>query len=179
MVTIHSKPVLKAGTKQEVTTATAERANYDGATEKLRLSGDAHVNDGTTEMSAASIVVDQPTGNTEAEGNVVATVLGNGGQASSSIAGDACVLAASAKLQHATKQAEFHGTDAQPAKLWRGASQVEAANLFLDGEKHTMAARPQVSAQMIHAVFAGANAMPRPMEVSKPTTEAKQEETWQ
>ena len=119
-----ASPALKAGTKQDVTTATAERANYDGATEKLRLSGNAQVNDGTTEMSAASIVVDQPTGNAEAEGNVVATVLGNGDQPSSSTQ-VTHVLAASAKLQHASKLAEFHGTDAQPAKLWQGASQVE------------------------------------------------------
>ena len=69
-------------------------------------------------------------------------------------------LAASGKLQHASKLAEFHGTDAQPAKMWQGASQVEAANLFLDGEKHTMAARPQANGAVIHAVFAGANAAP-------------------
>jgi lipopolysaccharide export system protein LptA len=78
------KPGAKPGAKPEATTATAERANYDGATEKLRLTGNAHVNDGTTEMSAATIVVDQPTGNAEADGNVVATVLGNGGNGSSS-----------------------------------------------------------------------------------------------
>jgi lipopolysaccharide export system protein LptA len=175
-VTIHSRPALKpdarAGTKQDVTAATAEHANYDGATEKLRLTGDAHVNDGTTEMSAASIVVDQPTGNAEAEGNVVATVLGNGGQANSNLSSANSqvthVLAASAKLQHASRLAEFHGTDTQPAKLWQGASQVQAANLFLDGEKHTMAARPAASGALIHAVFAGVNSTAKPSAPGKP-----------
>jgi lipopolysaccharide export system protein LptA len=176
-VTIHSKPALKAdakpGTKVDVTTATAERANYDGATGKLRLTGNAQVNDETTEMSATSIVVDQPTGNAEAEGNVVATVLGNGGQSGDAAGAQVThVMSASAKLQHAAKLAEFHGTDAQPAKLWQGASQVQAANLFLDGDKHTMAARPEASGALIHAVFAGANAAPNPAAAPKPVAVA-------
>jgi len=165
-VIIHSRPAPKAGAKTDVTTATADRANYDGATEKLRLTGSAHVSDGTTEMSAASIVVDQPTGDAEAEGNVVAAVLGNGAGAGQATSAQVThVMAASGKLQHTSKLAEFRGTDAQPAKMWQGASQVEAANLFLDGEKHTMAARPQANGAVIHAVFAGANAAPK---INKP-----------
>jgi lipopolysaccharide export system protein LptA len=175
-VTIHSRPVPKPGTKPDVTAATAERANYDGATEKLRLIGNAHVNDDTTEMFATTIVVDQPTGDAEAEGNVVAAMLGSGtnsGQSNAS-AQVTHVLAASGKLQHAAKLAEFHGTDAQPAKMWQGASQVEAANLFLDGDKHTMAARSQASGALIHAVFAQANAGSQPTASPKPaTTDAK------
>jgi lipopolysaccharide export system protein LptA len=166
-VTIHSESATKPGAKPEMTIATAERANYEGATEKLRLTGSAHVNDGTTEMSATSIVVDQPTGNAEAEGNVVATEIGNGADSSTQVTH---VLAASGKLEHATKKAEFHGTDIQPARMWQGASQVEAANLYLDGEKHTMAARPEAAGALIHAVFAQANAG---VKVVGPAAEAK------
>lgn len=183
-VAIHSKPApkpdAKPGAKVDVTAATAERATYDGATEKLRLTGNAHVIDDTTEMSAASIVVDQPTGNAEAEGSVVATVLGNGGQSGDTTGGQVThVMSLSAKLQHAAKLAEFHGTDAQPAKLWQGASQVQAANIFLDGDKHTMAARPQANGALIHAVFAGANAAPKPAAAPKPVAASKPAEAVQ
>jgi len=174
-VIIHSRPApkpdAKPGTKADVTTATAERANYEGATEKLRLTGGAHVSDDTTDMSATTIVVDQATGDAEAEGNVVATMLGNGTNSGPGNANASTqvthVLAASAKLQHSSKLAEFHGTDAQPAKMWQGASQVEAANLFLDGDKHTMAARPQASGALIHAVFAQVNAATAPTALPK------------
>jgi len=180
-VVIHSRPApkpdAKPGTTPDITTATADRANYDGATEKLRLTGSAHVNDGTTEMSAATIVVDQPTGDAEAEGTVVATVLGNGTNAGQNGEGAGTqithVLAASAKLQHAAKLAEFHGTDAQPARMWQGASQVEAANLYLDGEKHTMAARPNASGALVHAVFAGTNAAPKSAVPKQTATDSK------
>jgi len=126
--------------------------------------------DDTTDMFATMIVVDQPTGDAEAEGNVVATMLGSGTNPAQANASTQVthVLSASGKLQHASKLAEFHGTDAQPAKMWQGASQVEAANLFLDGDKHTLAARPQANGALIHAVFAQANATANPGAAPKP-----------
>jgi len=66
------------------------------------------------------------------------------------------VMASSARLQHDAKLAEFHGSDAEPARLWQGASQVEAASLFFDGDRHTLAARAGAAGAVVHAVFAGA-----------------------
>jgi lipopolysaccharide export system protein LptA len=163
-VTIRSRAAKKPGTNvgPQVMTASADRANYDGAANKLILAGSAHLSDETTELTAASVVMDQATGDAEARGGVSATM-----QSKQSTTGAAStqppahVLAASARLSRNTKLLEFRGTDAQPARLWQGASQVEAANLLLDGDRHTLSARPAVAGALIHAVFAGSGAQPQ------------------
>ena len=167
-VTIQSRAAAKAGamTPPTVTNAGGDKALYNAALERLVLTGSAHVSDGQTEMSAASVSVDQETGDAEAQGNVSATMLNAAKTATPGVkavpeAQVTHVLAASAKLQHESKKAEFHGTDAQPAKMWQGASQVEAATLYLDGDKRTMAARPAAPAGVIHAVFVGQSAAPK------------------
>jgi lipopolysaccharide export system protein LptA len=70
------------------------------------------------------------------------------------------ILSASARFFHATKLAEFHGTDAAPAKMWQDASQVQAATLLFDGLKRTLSARPVAVDGKVHAVFAGTPAKP-------------------
>ena len=49
---------------------------------------------------------------------------------------------------------ELKGTDAAPARMWQGASQVEAANLFLDRGKDSMQAWPAASTGVVRSVFA-------------------------
>jgi lipopolysaccharide export system protein LptA len=78
------------------------------------------------------------------------------------------VLAASARFEHDGKLATFRGTDAQPARLWQDASQVQAANLIFDGEHHSFSARPAIAGTLIHVVFAGAPAKAASGTASKP-----------
>jgi len=162
-VTVQSRAAAKPGATAppSVTNASGDKAIYNAALNRLVLTGGAHVSDGQTEMTAASLAVDQETGDAEAQGNVVATMLSAAKPGAATVPATSPdaqvthVLAASAKLQHESKKAEFYGTDAQPAKMWQGASQVEAATLYLDGDKRTMAARPAAAGGVIHAVFAG------------------------
>jgi lipopolysaccharide export system protein LptA len=56
----------------------------------------------------------------------------------------------------AGKLARFVGTDAAPARVWQGGSQVQAAVLVFDGERHTFSARPAAAGALVHAVFAAA-----------------------
>jgi lipopolysaccharide export system protein LptA len=162
-VTIRNRAAKKPGANAEpqVMTASANRANYDGAANKLTLAGSAHLSDETTELAAASVVMDETTGDAEARGSVSATMQSKQPTTgAASTQPPAHVLAASARLSRNTKLLEFQGTDAQPARLWQGASQVDAASLLLDGDRHTLAARPANADALIHAVFAGATAQP-------------------
>jgi lipopolysaccharide export system protein LptA len=146
----------KPGTSAQgaVSTASAERAAYDGVTQKLILSGAAHLDRDNASLTAQTVVMDRQSHNAEAFGNVQAT-LESAAPASGQAQSATHVLAAGAHFDDQTKVAIFRGTDAQPARLWQQASQVQAAELIFDGEHHTFSARPAGAGGMIHAVFAG------------------------
>jgi len=149
-VAITSRSALKPGKKApEVATASAERAAYDGAAERLALNGGVHLADGGTSLAAESLVLDQATGDAEAHGNIAATLSGNGPQATH-------VAAQSALLHKATQVAEFEGGAGKPARLWQDASQVEAAKITVDRLKNTLLARPGAAGGVVRSVFAAA-----------------------
>ncbi len=136
----------------------APQATFQAAAGTLTLTGEgaagggsgAEVEDGETQLSAATVVLHRGTGDGEATGNVRATTGGENGAPATH------VLAARAALLHRADLTEFFGTDAEPARLWQGGSQVEAAKLVLDGAHHTLAARPETRDGSVHAVFSNA-----------------------
>jgi lipopolysaccharide export system protein LptA len=159
-VTIYDRAATKpsaAGQKSKsgaISTGTAERATYDAMTQRLTLSGHARFDGENASLLAPTIWLDQKTQDADATGGIQATMQ----QSQEDVAKTAPVthvLAASAHVQHETKWMEFRGTDADPAKMWQEASQVQAAILLFDGAKHTLNARMSASGAMVHAVFAG------------------------
>lgn len=143
-----------AAVKPESTTGRADKASYDGARQTFTLlaagRGRAVVDDAQGELVAPEIVLHQGTGDSEATGGVAATTGGgNGGVATH-------VLADHARTFHAAQVTEFIGTDADPAELWQGGSQVKAASIVLDGHQHTVSARPEGASGQVGAVFATA-----------------------
>jgi lipopolysaccharide export system protein LptA len=160
-VTIHDRAAAKPSASDPksmepgaVSTGTAERASYDGPTQRLTLTGDAHLYGNDASLIAPAAWIDQRTQDAGASGGVRAVMQGAQARPSAQ-APLTHVLAASAHLQHATRVLEFRGTDADPAKMWQDGSQVQAAVLVFDGLKHTVSARPVAGGTMIHAVFAG------------------------
>jgi lipopolysaccharide export system protein LptA len=155
-VVIHSVPALRAGAAkpEPPSDASANNAVYDGATSKLTLTGSARYTQGDTQLTAATIVANQTTGDADAQGNVLATLLG---VEASATAQATHVTADHAHLVQASQVADFYGSEAHPARLWQGASQVEAATLRFDQKQKTLAARPASAGGLVHAVFANAN----------------------
>jgi lipopolysaccharide export system protein LptA len=152
-----AKPGISA--EGSVSTGGGERAVYDGNAQTLTLTGGAHLTGDHATLTAQRVVMNRESNVSEAFGDVH-TTLENAAGAAAKPQSATHVLAASARFEHDSKLATFRGTDAQPARLWHEASQVQAANLILDGEHHTFSARPGVAGTMIHAVFAGAPAKP-------------------
>ncbi len=136
--------------------ATADRATYDGSTEKVTLTGTVQVSDGGSVLWADRVVLEQPTGDAVADGGVKASYQ----QAGS--AGDMVhVLAARAELKHESGVADFYGVAGRPARLWQGASQVEAPVLQMEQKQRRLIARGegQRGGAMVHAVFVSAGAV--------------------
>lgn len=171
-VTIHDRAAAKVGSAAPVSTSTgtADRATYDGKTQVLTLTGAAHLYGDNASLIASTISLDQRTQAADAEGGVQATYenvsskVATGSTASSNAKPPPIthVLSRSAHFDHATQLASFYGTDAEPARMWQDASQIQAATLLFDGVKRTLSARPIVPGGMIHAIFASNPASPKP-----------------
>ncbi len=170
-VTIKNQAAGKVGSAEPgpSSSGTADRAAFDGATQRLTLSGNAHLEGDDASLVAPVVVIDQTTEDAEARGGVQATIENakrDKGQTKASPVTH--VLAVTAHFEHAAKTAEFRGTDAQPARMWQDASQVQAATLLFDGVRRTFSARPEAAGGMIHAVFVGTPAAPKPGKAARP-----------
>ncbi|HEV2709830.1 MAG TPA: LptA/OstA family protein [Edaphobacter sp.] len=136
-VVMTQTPVKKpgnAGLPQEEK-ATATRAVYEAATQRLTLTGGVQLTDAASLLLADRVAMEQQTGDAEADGAVKATyrLSGDGSQ-------PVHVLASRAVFQHAARQAIFYGVAGHPARLWQGGSQVEAPVLEFDQKEKRLAA---------------------------------------
>jgi lipopolysaccharide export system protein LptA len=129
--------------------ATAARAVYDGATQKLTLTGKVQVTDAGSVLWADRVAVEK-SGDAEADGAVKASYILSG-KGSDPVH----VLAARAALQHDSGQAIFYGAGSKPARLWQGASQVEAPVLQFEQKQKRLVARGagQCTAMAVHTVL--------------------------
>ncbi len=154
-VIFESRPASRAkGSKpQAPISARADRSTYDGATEELTLAGRAEFMQENTSITANALTVNQETGNSDANGNVLATLTPTEGHTTEATH----IRAERAHMDRAGQVSSFHSTDQNPARLWQGASQVEAATITIDGKKHKLTARPETQNTMVHAVFASAS----------------------
>ena len=116
-----------------MTTATAQRASYDAATQVVQLSGSPRIQEANGDLSAASIEVARTTGNADATGGVKATYRQANGQQNMAFAGTGPVhvVADHAHLDHATDLTTFYGKAGEPARLWQGSDSVSAPVLEL------------------------------------------------
>ena len=154
-VHLQSRTAAAAGSKQaaQVTEANAERATFDEAADQVKLVGHPVVQREDAKVSAETILLTQSSGDAEASGSVSASFVGAG--AGSGVA-DAVThaIAQKAYLSRTEQTLEFRGTDAQPARMWKGASQIEAASLLLNRGSDGLIGRPAQPGGLVRAVFA-------------------------
>ena len=128
----------------------AERAVLDGANDVVTLSGRPRLTRGDTSVTADTVRMMQQTGDAVAEGNVAGTFVNANEKAGAPVTH---ALASEAVLHRTAQTMELKGTDAAPARMWQGPSQVEAANLLLDRGKDSLEAWPGAGG-VVRAVFA-------------------------
>ncbi len=143
----------------DVTTAVAQRASYDAASQVVQLSGDPRIRDANGELSAASIEMERTSGNANATGGVKATYRQSSGQKQQPFTGTGPVhvVADHAHLDHATDLTTFYGKSGELARLWQGSDSVSAPVLELSRLRATLAAHgPGGDAAAVNAVFTSA-----------------------
>lgn len=116
-----------AGTGDDVERAFAERAVYDGDSDRMTLSGGVQVTDADSMLWANQVTLDHGTGDSHAMGGVKVDYTADssvtGKAKGDSQAGPTHVLADRAELEKATKHATFYG---KPVRLWQDGNQIEA-----------------------------------------------------
>ncbi|HWZ01904.1 MAG TPA: LptA/OstA family protein, partial [Edaphobacter sp.] len=147
--------------------ATAEKAVFDGELERTILTGNVQVSNGTSVLWADRVTMEQQTGDAAADGGVKASYRQAG-----STEEPAHVLAARAELKHDSQIATFHGIAGTPARLWQGASQVEAPVLQFDQKQRRLLAygEGQGAPMAVHTVLVsgGSSGSPAKLAPAKP-----------
>jgi lipopolysaccharide export system protein LptA len=170
-VTIYDRAAGKPTSSEPgaVSTGTADHAAYDGSSQVLTLTGSAHLYGENGSLIAPIVTLDQRTQDADAKGGVQANFQNASQQQSTGATATSAgkpapvthVLSSTAHFDHALRLANFYGTDAQPARMWQDASQVQAATLLFDGIHRTLSARPIKLESLIHAIFASTPSQPK------------------
>jgi lipopolysaccharide export system protein LptA len=146
------------GQTPPATTATAQRAAYEAATQMVQLSGSPRLQETNGELSANLIEFSRTSGNADATGSVKATYHQTNGQQNMVFTGSGPVhvVADHAHLDHATNLTTFFGKTGEPARLWQGSDSVAAPVLELSRPHATLFAHgPEGDAAAVNAVFTG------------------------
>ena len=183
--------VLALGSAQGATPirGTANRSDYDGATETIHLSGGPRVSNGEIEMAADLIDYVRLTGDAFAHGNVKASwsnsaaaqgkpgastparifpgsgLLGSGSSGSAPIH----AIADEAELRESTQDVVFHSADQRPdshmnlPRIWQDANSVSAPRIVLNRLKQTLNAESNGAAEPVRTVLLSNGNGPRPI----------------
>jgi len=132
----------------------AQRAVYDGELERTTLTGNVQVNNGTSVLWADRVVTEQQTGDATADGSVKASFSQVGSEAE-----PVHVLASRAEMKHDSQVAIFYGVNGKPARLWQGASQVDAPVIEFEQKQKRLLAHGegQGAPNAVHTVLVSAN----------------------
>lgn len=135
------------------TSARADHAEYHGDTQLLVLTGSPQVADDGMTLWAKRISLSRATGDAMAEGGVKGSY--EQASAENNDAEPVHIVADHALLRHAEQQSLFYGSQARAARLWQGASQVEAPVLDFERVQQTLTARADGASKPhpVHAVF--------------------------
>lgn len=130
--------------------ATAERAVYDGALERMTLTGNVQVDDGSSVLWADRVVTEQATEDATADGSVKVSYRQVG-----STDVPVHVLAARAEMKHDSEIATFYGVPGRSARLWQAGSQVEAPVLQFEQKQKRLTAHGDGpgAAMAVHTVL--------------------------
>ncbi len=161
--------------------AQAAKAEFDGATQRMVLTGAPVVTGPGVQMAADRIALEQGSSNADADGNVKGTFVqtdttGAPGKTADAKTADAKappdpvhVLADRAHIVNGGATAQFFGVaagtsaKARPARMWSSTSQVDAVEIDVDRAKNQLTAKSAGSGstlQPVHLLMPAAAANP-------------------
>jgi lipopolysaccharide export system protein LptA len=145
----------KKGAAAQVEHAFGDEETYDGTTGRVTLRGRAEVDDASGQVYADQVTMERGSGDAAAAGGVRTTYVAANAKSTDD---PTHVLADHAEFKHDLGTAFFYGNGSKPARLWQGASQVEAPVLeFVQAEKKLLAhGDPANDAPVVRGVLLGA-----------------------
>jgi lipopolysaccharide export system protein LptA len=161
-------PAKKEGGRDDVQNASAERAAYDGDSNRLTLRGGVKLMESGSVVWANQVALDRATGDALAMGSVKVNYDSSqgssekgGGTRSPAGAGNRSrqaeepthILADRAELEHTTDTATFYG---KPVRLWQGASQIQAPVVEVSRAQKLLIARGNGETAQVHTLLASA-----------------------
>ena len=142
--------------RPQISTATASRAEYQGATQILILTGKPRFHTSDFDLTSQKIQVDRLSGQVVATGSVQTTVAGSGFgstlnsiQASTDSRLPTHVIADQATFNHGKQTAIFTGN----ARLWQGQSVIEAPIIEILQAQQSLQAYDAGRAGTVHCTF--------------------------
>jgi lipopolysaccharide export system protein LptA len=182
VVSVHEAIVQKGPNKGqlEVEHARAEDSVYEADKDLVHMTGAVEIQDATSALFADKVDVDRGTGDAVAVGAVRVNYV-QAAKPSTTGPGEAPpatpqepvhVLAVRAVAHKQSGLAEFFGDGAERARMWQGASQVEAPVLdFYQKEKRLVArGEPGSTAASVRTVLVNANAPAAPAGAAAPAS---------
>lgn len=160
-------PAKKEGGSEEVQGASADKATFEGDSNRLTLSGGVKLTDAGSVVWANQVGLDRATGDAHAVGAVkvnydsaqvradTARRKDPGETRTRELEEPTHILADRAELQHVTDTATFYGN---PVRLWQGASQIQAPVIEVSRAQKRLIARGEGTAQaaQVHTLLASA-----------------------
>ncbi len=149
-------PATPGAAAPAITTAYADRAAYDAATQIVQLSGNPRVQNTSGELSAQFIELERTTGNANATGGVKATYRQAKEQQNGPFTGTSPVhvVADHAYLDRKTDLTTFYARAGGRARLWQESDSVAAPVLELSRAHATLAAHGAAGeGAAVNAVF--------------------------
>jgi lipopolysaccharide export system protein LptA len=148
-----AKSATKAGgpakAQDDVEQGSAQRAIYEGDLQRLTLTGGVQVSDAGSRLWANQVTLSRATGDAQAQGAVKVDYVQQPQVSAQQVAAKTGaqaepthILADRADMDRAGGVATFYG---KPARLWQGASQVQAPVIELDQTQSRLIARSEAS----------------------------------
>ena len=177
VVLVQDPPPTRPGqAAQTAVRASATRADYDGQTQIMHLSGTPRVQDGALDMTADQIDFARATGDAFAHGNVKASWTSAGSPSSASPSGPPSALpgssllggsspgangpihaiASEAELHQSTQEIVFRAAPAKAGnqpRLWQAANSVSAPLITLNRQKQTLTAQASGAANPVRVML--------------------------
>ena len=181
VATNHSGPTVSPSGNQTGLRATANRADYDGQSQILHLTGSPRVRDGALDMTANRIDFTRASGDAYAHGDVRASWIGSGAQdgaqsgnptvnpplpgrtllgatqSGSGGNGPVHAIAPEAELHQSSQEVIFrgsaNGSEASQPRLWQSVNSVSAPVIILNRQKETLTAEASGATNPVRTVL--------------------------
>lgn len=166
VLTQDAAPSHNGSAPQSPVRATAARADYDGSSQLLHLTGSPRIQNNSLDLTANAIDFSKASGDAFARGDVKASWSNSDTKSAKASGpnlggnGPAHAIAAEAEFHQASQEITFRSPANTPARLWQAANSVSAPLILLNRQKQILTATADGPGSPVRTVLLS-NATPK------------------